>query len=122
MNFKLNDIVVWLDPEMLTSAIFKIVDGQGSGFDTIYILQNPHSEIEATEDEMHVPETILVCKQCGHFHPEIPAWTDVNTSRYISEYGSVTEEVDTWCSQCEQKTGLVPANVFYALTIEDLNK
>ena len=116
MSFKLAEIVVWLDPKMLTSAIMKVADVIGSGLDKVYILENEHSELECKENEIsHIEET-LVCNQCGHFHTEVKSWTDINTNAYIS----LVDEEDVFCSECDGTVNIVPANVYYFDTIVKL--
>lgn len=107
--FKLAEVVVWLDPEKITSDVFRIADIEGSGKDARFILENEFSEVEVSEHEIWKPKDVRVCKQCGNFHPQIRAFVDINTNSFID----YVEESPIWCDQCDSQTNTITANKFY---------
>lgn len=115
MSFKLAQVVVYFDPEMVISGIYKILDIIGSGV-TMYVLENENIETESYEENLCKPEDALVCKQCGNFHMQIKSWTDLNTTKYIEDIGT-HRPTDYWCTECQSNTTPIPASVFHANTI-----
>jgi len=109
-KFKLNQVVVWLDPEKITSAIYKVNDVVKG----IYFLKNEHSETFANECELVEPKSILVCKECGCFHVQIQSWVDINTDDIMGDIA----DPHRWCENCKGDVDVISATDYYQLEIE----
>jgi hypothetical protein len=59
----------------------------------------------------------LVCSQCGSRNVEAKAWVDANTNKYKGD--AVLDDEDTWCSDCQEHTGLVTEDDFHSSIIPD---
>lgn len=91
-DVKINMIVVWLDPERLTSSIFKVVEKKSD----IVVLKNKYSECEALYKELMSPDDTYICPQCGNLHMEETIHVDINTSKLV-------ESADEYfCTECDE--------------------
>jgi hypothetical protein len=109
-KFKLNEIVVWLDPEKVTSAVYRVQDVRKN----IYFLKNNYSETFANESEIDTPNKILVCKTCGCFHVQIEAWVDINTDDVMGDVADARR----WCEGCKDEVDVISAYEYHKLDIE----
>ena len=52
----------------------------------------------------------LVCSQCGGTNVQVHAWVDANSNKYIGD--DMCDDGDTWCSDCEEHSGLMTEDEF----------
>ena len=99
---KVNDKVVWIDPDNLTSAVVTINEVCG---DNIYKCSNEFTELECYGNELKELNSVICCEVCGNIDIQQKAWIFSNTYTYSSS-ACDGEDEDNWCNKCNSHTYL----------------
>ena len=111
---KVNDKVVWIDPDNQASIIVTINEVCE---DNIYKCSNRFSEMEVYGNELKELNSVLCCEVCGNIDIQQKAWVYVNN--YTFESSCSFDDEDNYCEECERSAGIVTVEGYLKNKEED---
>lgn len=119
-KYKLNSVVVYLDPDKEKSGLFRVNDitrliAGDCESEPTYELENVNGDqIETSEKLIKPIEIVYVCIQCGNIHIQSKSWTDLNTEKFEGFVDEGGECGEYYCDNCEETVNdIVLVGEFY---------